>query len=78
MQIRSLMLQRYFFSMRLWTLRLLGSSGELGSEANGERGGEWMEEGLGSEGEGKNHEKKEVMGKGGNPTPQVLVEVLVN
>lgn len=55
MQMRSLMLHRYFFSMRLCTLRLQGSSGEFGSEeANGERGGdcgtmEKLEEGFGSE-----------------------------
>ena len=39
-QILSLMLQRYFFSIRLCTLRLHGSSsGELGVEPGGDRGG---------------------------------------
>ncbi len=45
--MRSLMLQRYFFSMRLCTLRLLGSSGELGSEDGGEAGGLSSIENLG-------------------------------
>ena len=40
--MRSLMLQRYFFSIRLCTFRLQGSSsGEVGlEEVNGERGGD--------------------------------------
>ena len=43
-----MMLQRYFFSIRLWTFLLLGSiSGELGSEEGGDPGGLSREEKLG-------------------------------